>query len=435
VKSLTPLLPLVTVALVGTLLAPAPAHAHPSPGCGPAGADRLLRVQATVETPPVFDDDAGGNGDADDPAIWVNRRDRSRSLVLGTAKNAGLQVFDLRGRLVQSIAAPPAPTPEDEPGRFNNVDIVTGFRLGGRTVDLAVVSDRGRDQIRSYVIEPATGRLRDVTAPGVPFAFAADQGEVDEQETVYGLTTYVDRDGTAYAVGTRRHTTEVGLFRLVARDGRVTYRRVDTVTLPATFRLPDGRSWGPCEDPGEGPQLEGLVVDEATLTLYAAQEDVGLWRLRLGHGRFAGVPRTVERTREFGVPARFDLATEECTVSGPDPGFGGRIAADVEGLTIYPTGRRSGTLLVSSQGDDTFYTYDRQTSRPRRHFSVVEGRATDGSQDCDGADTVSTPLPGYPHGLLVVQDGDNTPAVVDGDGEARTVTNFKFLDARVLRPR
>jgi 3-phytase len=144
VKSLEPLLPVVTLALACALLVPTPAHAERSPGSADAGADRLLRVQATVETPPVFDDDAGGNGDADDPAIWVNRRDRSRSVVLGTAKNAGLQVFDLRGRLVQTVAAPPAPTPEDEPGRFNNVDIVTGFRLGGRTVDLAVVSDRGR---------------------------------------------------------------------------------------------------------------------------------------------------------------------------------------------------------------------------------------------------------------------------------------------------
>lgn len=432
---LTSLVSLVAATLVSVVLVPAPASAHRSSGGGPAAADRLLPVRASVETPPVFDDDAGGNGDADDPAIWVNRRDRSRSVVIGTAKNAGLQVFDLRGRLVQTVAAPEAPGDGDEPGRFNNVDIVPGFRLGSRTVDLAVVSDRGRDQIRSYAIDPATGRLSDVTATDVPFAFAVDQTQVNDQETVYGLTTYLDPDGTAYAVGTRRHTSQVGLFRLIQSEGRVSYRRVDTLTFPTSFRLPNGQSWSACEDPGEGPQLEGLVVDEAKQTLYAAQEDVGLWRLRLAHDRFAGAPRNVERTQEFGVPARYDEAAGECTVSGPDPGFGGRIAADVEGLTIYATGRRSGTLLVSSQGDNTFYTYDRQTLRPRRHFAVVDGPRTDGSSDCDGADTVATPLPGYPHGLLVVQDGDDTPVVVDGEGEPRTVTNFKFVDARVLRGR
>ena len=120
---------------------------------------------------------------------------------------------------------------------------------------------------------------------------------------------------------------------------------------------------------------------------------------------------------------------------GTDPGFGGRIAADTEGLTIYETGKRSGTLLVSSQGDNTFYTYDRQTNRPLKHFEVADGPIADSSQDCDGADAVSTPLPGYPHGLLVVQDGDNTPVELGSDGEARVDTNFKFVDASVLKHR
>jgi 3-phytase len=420
---------------LAALLVPTAAHSSGHGGAGrPAtDPDRLVPVTATVETPSVFDDEAGNDGDADDPAIWVNRRDVSRSLVVAALKNAGLAVYDLKGRLRQSIAAPSAPGPDDESGRFNNVDIVHGFKLGGRTVDLAVTSDRGRDQIRSYAIDPRTGRLVDVTAASVPFAFSADQDEVNEQKTVYGLTTFTDARGDAYAVGTRRESTEVGLFKLVARGGTVTYRRVDTLTFPDTFRLPDRTTWSPCGEPGEGPQLEGVVVDEANGRLYAAQEDVGLWRVDLRRGRFDGPPRSIERTREFGVPATYDPVTEECALSGPDPGFGGRIAADTEGLTIYETGRTSGTLLVSSQGDDTFYTYDRRSNRPKRHFAVVDGRRTDGSQDCDGADTVSTPLPGYPHGLLVVQDGENTPVTTGPDGETRVDTNFKLLDAGILR--
>jgi 3-phytase len=402
------------------------ASAHPRPS------DRLVKVTATAETPGVYDDDAGNNGDADDPAIWVNRHDTSRSVVIGTAKNAGLSVYDLEGTVLQTIAAPPAPGPDDEAGRFNNVDIVHGFKLGGRTVDLAVTSDRGRDQIRSYTIDPHTGWLTDVTSADAPLAFSADQEQVNEQATIYGLTTFKEH-GTAYVVGTRRHQTDVGLFKLSSSAGKVTYKKVDTIDFPSSFRLPNGTTWSPCEEPGEGPQLEGVVVDEAANTLYAAQEDIGLWQVKLGHGRFHGEPRSVERTKEFGVPAAYDEQTEECAPTGADPGFGGRIAADTEGLTIHETGRRSGTLLVSSQGDNTFYTYDRQTLRPLEHFAVVDGPAADGSQDCDGADTVSTPLPGYPHGLLVVQDGDNTPVELADDGEARVNTNFKFLDAKVLK--
>ncbi|MGS2613053.1 hypothetical protein ACVCAH_00745 [Micromonospora sp. LZ34] len=57
-----------------------------------------------------------------------------------------------------------------------------------------------------------------------------------------------------------------------------------------------------------------------------------------------------------------------------------------------------------------------------------------GSQECDGAAVVATPLPGIPGGLLVVHDGRNTPEAPGEDGEARTDTNFKFLDAGFPRP-
>src|SRR5262245_27646448 len=83
--------------------------------------DHLREVTARVETPALFDDAAGGDADADDPSIWVHPWDRRYSLVIATAKNGGLRVYDLRGREVQSIATPPAPGPDDEPGRFNNV--------------------------------------------------------------------------------------------------------------------------------------------------------------------------------------------------------------------------------------------------------------------------------------------------------------------------
>ncbi|HEX8627595.1 MAG TPA: phytase [Catenuloplanes sp.] len=390
-------------------------------------------VPARVETPALYDDEAGGDADADDPAIWVHPTDRARSLVVATAKNGGLRVYDLTGREVQAIATPPAPGPDDEAGRFNNVDLVSGFRLGGRTVDLAVVSDRGRDQLRFYRIDPRAGRLVDVTAAGVPFAFSADQAQVNAQRTAYGVAAW-QADGGAYALVSRRSTPEVGLFELVARGDRVTYRKVDGLTLPSSFRLPNGTTWAPCADPGDGPQVEGTVVDPANGVAYLAQETVGLWRVPIGDGEFGGRPVPVERTREFGIPAAYDPVQDECVVDRPaDPGFGGRIAADVEGLTIYRTGRRTGTLVVSSQGDDTFYTYDRRTNRPIGRFAVVDGPRVDGSQECDGAAVTSTPLPGYPGGLLVVHDGHNTPDETGADGEPRANTNFKFLDAGFLR--
>src|SRR6201991_2151485 len=93
------------------------------------------QVRATLETAPQFDDELGADADADDPAIWVNPLNRGGSLVIGTKKNAGLDVYDLNGRTLQSIPA--------SPGRFNNVDVVKGFKLAGKPRDLVVTSDRG----------------------------------------------------------------------------------------------------------------------------------------------------------------------------------------------------------------------------------------------------------------------------------------------------
>ncbi|GAA1617028.1 phytase [Actinoplanes couchii] len=385
-----------------TLAAGAPAFAAQRPP---------REITAAVETPALFDDEAGGDTDADDPAIWVDPADKSRSLVIGTAKNGGLRVYDLTGREVQKIATP-------EGGRFNNVDILTGFTLGKRKVDVAVVTDRGLDKLRLYRIE-ASG-LTDITSADAPLLFSKDQAEVEEQATGYGVAVY-----GRYAVVSRRHSTRLGIFRLEEKNGRVTYRATDTIDLPREFRLPDGSTWSPCAEPGEDPQVEGMVVDAEAGVLYVAQEDVALWRINLAGGTFSSIPRIVERVREFGQPATFDPESEECTVEYTNA-FGGRISADVEGATIYPTGKRDGYLIVSSQGDSRFFVYDRRTNKPVTIFSVVDGRKTDGVQHSDGAAATSVALPGYPKGLLVLHDGENTP-----DG-GRTSTNFKFVDWRSL---
>jgi 3-phytase len=339
---------IVALVALSTVVA-APAQA------GTRRANDVQEIAAQAETRALFDGEAGGEADADDPAIWVNQADRSKSRVIGTAKNGGLRVYDLAGREVQSIAPP-------EGGRFNNVDLMKAF---GR--DLAVVTDRGLDQLRVYRIDQ-NGRLTDVTSADAPLLFSRDQAEVQTQATGYGLATY-----GRYAVVSRRHTTRLGLFRLEERGGRIGYRMTDVLDLPKQFRLPNGEVWTPCLEPGEDPQVEGMVVDAEAGVLYAAQEDVALWRITLDGDRFVGVPRVVERVAEYGVPATYDPATEECT-PGTDPGYGGRIHADVEGAAVTPVA-----------------------------------------------------LPGYPKGLLVLHDGENTP------DQGRVSTDFKYVNWRSLK--
>ncbi|MFE0737023.1 phytase [Streptomyces sp. NPDC058855] len=395
---------------------------------GVSATPQPVTVTARVETPAVYDDEAGGNADADDPAVWVDPERPGRSLVIGTLKEGGLDVYGLDGRRLQHIAAPQAPGEDAAPGRFNNVDVVHGFELNGRRTDLALVSDRGRDRIRAYAIDPAAvaaGRppLRDVTAAGVAPVFAADETEVDEQRTAYGLAAYAD-DGDAYVVVSQRERTRLRLLELEDRNGRVGYRLKDTLDLPDTFTLPNGTSWKPCADPGELPQVEGMAVDQEEHVLYAAQEAVGLWRVDLDEAEFEQ-PRLLDKVREYGTPWTYDTAEEECVLdTAHDPGFGGdRLSADAEGVTVYHAADGEGYVLASSQGDDTFAVYERQGGNAYLgSFAIGDGPATDGVQHSDGSTVVNVPLGrSFPQGALITHDGEATPA--DGDREG---TNFKF---------
>ncbi|MFB7941966.1 phytase [Streptomyces sp. NPDC056049] len=393
-----------------------------------AGPVAPVTVAATVETPVVYDDEAGGSADADDPAVWVDPENPSRSIVIGTLKEAGLDVYGLDGRRLQHIAAPSAPHEDAKASRFNNVDIVYGFDLDGEPTDLALVSDRGRDRVRAFAIDPAAvaaGKppLKDVTAPDVTPVFAADEAEVDDQRTSYGLAAFSDGDD-AYAVVSRREETRLRLLQLEDRDGLVGYKTEDTLDLPATFALPDGTDWTPCADPGENPQVEGMAVDQEEHVLYAAQERVGLWRIELDDEEFED-PELIDRVREYGTPWTYDTAEEECVLDTEnDPGFGGEhLSADAEGVTVYHAEDGTGYVLASSQGDNTFAVYERDGDNDYLgSFAVTDSPATDGVQHSDGSTVVNVPLgSAFPKGMLITHDGEATPA--DGDREG---TNFKF---------
>ncbi|MDQ1041186.1 3-phytase [Streptomyces sp. V3I8] len=400
----------------------------------PAPAADLPVVTPASETPAVFDDEDGGNANADDPAIWRNAARPGRSLVIATVKEGGLRVFDLNAHQVQSIPAPRPRTNDDAPGRFNNVDLVSGLTLPTGRADVAVVSDRGNDRLRIYRIDPSRpgGPLTDITSPSAAPVFSADQSEINEQRTAYGIATWKDRaTGRSYALVSRRNETRIALLELrPAADGTVGYRKIRTLDLPGTFRLPNGASWAPCGEPGEFPQVEGMVVDPANGMLYAGQEDVGIWRLRAD---LTAASTLVDKVKEYGVPGVYDESTEECTF-GTDPGYGGeRLAADVEGLTLLEGSDGDGYLFASSQGDDTFALYSRETEDGNAYeggFRVVAADTVlDGSEECDGAAVLDAPLGRlYPRGLLVLQDGHDTPAVTDGQGRERESTGFKFVD-------
>lgn len=318
-----------------------------TPADGPVDAS----VHAVVETEPVTSPDDA----ADDPAIWVDVRDPARSLMVVSQKKYGILVYDLQGRLKQSIAA----------GRINNVDLRDGFALGNATVALVAGSNRSNSSIALYALDPHSGQLRDV-ADGVQAAGLAEP---------YGLCMYHSADNGAYYVfvnDKQGHYRQGQLMATAQGRVRIEWRR--------EFRV--------------ATQPEGCVADDETGALYVGEENVGLWRYPAGPGDDSGAePKAVLIDRV---------------------GAGGHLVADIEGMALWHGRDGRGYLVVSSQGENAYAVYRREGGNDYvGKFRVVDAPdvdsgSIDGAEETDGLEITSADLGGeFARGLLVVQDGEN----------------------------
>jgi len=325
---------LLAVAATFAFLSPAPVPAEdaPRPAVGVVLAPRIA-----VETEPV----PHGGDAADDPAIWVHPDDPAQSLMLGTDKKGGVNVFDLSGKRIQEIS------PDLRP---NNIDVIYGFPMGGRPVDLAVAGTRAKGKlgVGIWKIDAASRRLVEIAPTPAFTAFGATEP--------YGTCTYKSpRDG---------------LFSIFAnnKQGRVEQYRLDSTSEDAV-RATLVRSFG------VGSQTEGCVADHDLGAFYLSEETVGIWKFSAEpDGGSEGT--LIARVGENGL------------------------TADVEGLAIYYGARDAGYLIASSQGSGDFKVYERSGSN--RFVATINL----GLADVDGLDVVSAPTsPRFPRGLFVCQGG------------------------------
>jgi 3-phytase len=404
-----------------------------------------VSVTAALETRPHFDDTYGNFTDVDDPAIWIHPQDPGASLVAGTLKYGGLDLYTLDGKLLQHVPARLAPGCGNEPadcdnasGRLNNAEIVYGYSVQGKDTDLVVASDRGLDSLAIFALRPnSDGQylLSDITAAGAKPIFSASQQEVNAGYTAYGLATYTYQ-GKTMALVSQNSTTRVALLELLEEPaGSVGYHLRDYLDFPHDFAAGDGR-WAPCsDDDADRPQFEGMVADTAHNALYLAQEDVGIWRIALNAPQAREQWQLIARAAEFGVPFQrsWDEAESEysCTLLfDQSPGLGDEhLREDLEGLTLYDAGDGKGYLLVSSQGDNTVAVYDRSGENAYLGSFRVDDGVVDGVNETDGMMVTNIALgKAFPSGLLVMHDGNNQPRVYDDAGAERESTNFKFVD-------
>jgi 3-phytase len=309
------------------------------------GASGLPGYRAAALQPRVVTE--ASKHDTDDPAIWINRADLAKSLVIGTDKNSdgALNAYDLTGRIVRSVTGLKRP---------NNVDIATRFMLGGRTVDIAVVTEREKLRLRVFTL---------------PDLADADRGDLvvfggDANRAPMGVALYRrPRDGVVFAiVGGKSGPADGYLAQYRLEDdgtGRI------KMTFVRHFGAYSGRA-----------EIEAIAVDAELGYVYYSDETVGV--------------------RKYAADPEAPDANKELALFGTT-GF----ASDHEGISIYKHPDGTGYLLVSDQQALRFQVFPREGAPGRPHEHVMLKAFDVAAIESDGSEVTSTALPGFPRGLFV----------------------------------
>jgi len=253
---------------------------------------------------------------------------------------------------------------ESDPS-LNNVDVRYGFHLGEETVDIVAASRRNDSSISIFTVVPEglrrVGSQKTTTCEPYGFCLGKDL----QTQSMYAFLT------------TKKGPVEQ--WELFAEKDSVRGKLVRTLSVPS--------------------QTEGCVVDDAAGYVYVGEEANGIWR--------------------FGLSPEGDSAGLLIAKTGT-----GELVPDVEGVSIYHTGKGNGYLLASSQGNSTFAVYALEESYPYLFsFAVKSTETIDNVSGTDGIDVSSCPLGDqYPLGIFIAQD----------DANPGSTQNFKIVDWRKI---
>ena len=306
-------------------------------GLAPVREDAIRPVKITTPTP----------HDTDDPAIWINKADYAKSIIIGTDKDTdgGLYAYDLDGNIIHKVTGLKRP---------NNVDIAYGFALGDTLVDIAVLTEREANQVRVF-------RLPDLAAidgGGIPVF------EGEEERDPMGIALYKrPADSAIFAIVGRKSGPAEGYLWQYMLDG-------SKGTVAARLVRKFGNYSGTKE-------IEAIAVDNELGYVYYSDEGVGV-------RKYTADPDTPDGNQELALFAQDD------------------VKRDHEGIAIYKSSDSTGYILVSNQQANTFVVYPREgvAGNPHQHDLLAEVPVS--TVECDGADATAMNL-GYlfPKGLFV----------------------------------
>lgn len=296
--------------------------------------------------------------DTDDPAIWINPVDASKSLVIGTDKDkdGALYVFNLEGKIIDSLV-------RNDLQRPNNVDIAYGLKLGDTLRDIAIVTERMSHKLRVF-------SLPDMT-PIDNGGIEVFEGETAEDfRDLMGISTYhIPGTDSIYAIVGRKSGPTDGTYLwqyLLSGDSGFV-----TTTLVRKFGAFSGKK-----------EIESIAVDNELGFIYYSDEQVGV-------------------RKYYANP---NLGNEELALFANE-GF----TEDNEGISIYKTSDKTGYILVSDQGADKFQVFPREgiSGNANEHPMLVSFKVK--AMESDGSEVTNVALNSqFPNGLFVAMSTDKT---------------------------
>jgi 3-phytase len=293
--------------------------------------------------------------DSDDPAIWINQKDPSQSLVIGTDKggdtgDGAVYVFDLNGKEIKEKTVHGINRP-------NNVDVAYDFRVKDKVLDIAVCTERNTNSIRVFSLPD----MKVIDGGGIPVF------ETDTIRAPMGIALYTAPDGNIYAIVSRK-TGASGSYLWQYKLSWSGNKAIGKVV----------RRFGNYSGKHE---IEAIAVDNELGYVYYSDEGAGIRKYH----------------------AHPDSSNVELAF------FGQYIFADNhEGISIYKSSQRSGYIVVSDQQADQFHIFRREGEPGNKHKHEVIKTVKASTVVSDGNDITSVSLPGFHRGMFVAMSDDKT---------------------------
>ena len=313
--------------------------------------DRTPAVAPVLSTEPV-------QFDSDDPAIWINRQDPSRSLIIGTDKdeNGALYVFDLKGRIFSEKVVRGLKRP-------NNVDVGYDLPVGKDTVDFVVTGERLNSMLRVFSVPD----MKPLDKGGFPM-YEGETGP--EYRDLMGVALYQRPSDhkTFVIMGRKNGPTDGYLWQYLLEADSLGQ-------LQATLVRRFGKFSGVKE-------IESIAVDHELGYIYYSDENVGVRKY------YADPEKGNEELALFGTEGFTD---------------------DHEGISIYDTGNGKGFILVSDQQANMFRIFPREGAKGNPHQHDLIKAVKVSTNESDGSEITSIPLNDtFKRGLFVAMSDNKT---------------------------